>query len=132
MTRVDVRPLQGFNQVEFGMNRETVRNLLGAFKEFYKTEQSENTTDDFGFCHIYYDCNNLFEAVECFSDVEIYFNDILLYPADLQDMIIKIPNLERDEEGAISFSLSIGVYAPYEEVESIMFARYGYFDYLNS
>lgn len=51
MKRIDARPLKGFNQVEFGMKRETVRNLLGTFNEFKKTEQSENTTDDFGFCH---------------------------------------------------------------------------------
>ena len=94
MTRIDVLPLKGFNNVEFGMNRETVRILLGPYKEFYKTEESDNTTDDFGFCHIYYDHDNLFEAVEFFADIEIYFKDILLYPTELQELIEKVPHLE--------------------------------------
>ena len=130
MKRIEVLPLKGFDKVEFGMNRERVRDLLGSFDEFYKTDQSENTTDDFGFCHVFYDRNDLFEAVEFFSDVEIFYNGVLLYPTDLQDMMSKIPHLEKDEEGAISVPLSVGVYAPYEEVESILFAKFGYFDYL--
>ncbi len=63
MERINVFPLKGFEglefgDVEFGMDRETVRSRLGKYTEFKKSEDSENTTDDFGFCHVYYDSEN--------------------------------------------------------------------------
>lgn len=59
--RFDAVPTTGVNEVKFGMNREKVRSLLGAVIEFYKFDDDANTTDDFGFCHVFYDQNN-----ECF------------------------------------------------------------------
>ena len=52
--RFDAVPTVRVNGVKFGMNREKVRSLLGAATEFYKFDDDINTTDDFGFCHVFY------------------------------------------------------------------------------
>lgn len=43
-------------------------------------------------------------------------------------MAAAIPSLERDDDGLISFEQSIGIYAPYGEMESILFGVRGYYD----
>ena len=53
--RFDAVPTTGVNEVKFGMNREEVRRLLGSATEFYKFDDDVNTTDDFGFCHVFYE-----------------------------------------------------------------------------
>ena len=39
-----------------------------------------------------------------------------------------IGDFEQDDEGLISFSKSIGIYAPDGEMESIIFAKEGYYN----
>ena len=56
--RINAIPTKSVSEVEFGMNRERVRTLLGDAIEFYKFEDDINTTDDFGFCHVFYDKDN--------------------------------------------------------------------------
>ena len=65
--RFDAVPTVRVNGVKFGMNREKVRSLLGAATEFYKFDDDINTTDDFGFCHVFYDENDKCEAIEIFD-----------------------------------------------------------------
>lgn len=53
MADIVIIPYEGFESVHFGDKRESVRAKLGKYTEFKKSECSENTTDDFGFCHIF-------------------------------------------------------------------------------
>ena len=46
MIKLEVKPLISVGEVEFGMPREKVRQLFGAFSEFRKTPNSAKTTDD--------------------------------------------------------------------------------------
>ena len=131
MKRIDVVPLRGFDHLAFGTDRGRVRSLLGDYSEFRKSEFSQNTTDDFGFCHIYYDEENAFEAVEFFDDVDVFLDGEKIFPLPLREMMERIPSLAEDEDGAISVPLSIGVYVESETVACITFAKAGYFDYLN-
>ena len=39
-----------------------------------------------------------------------------------------LPDLEEDDIGPISYERSIGIYAPDDEMESILFGREGYYD----
>ena len=107
--RFDAVPTVGVNEVKFGMNREKVRSLLGAATEFYKFDDDINTTDDFGFCHVFYDENNECEAIEIFDEEAI-------------------GDFEQDDEGLISISKSIGIYGPDGHMESILFAKEDYYN----
>ena len=45
------------------------------------------------------------------------------------DKVIELlPDLEEDDIGPISYERSIGIYAPDDEMESILFGRDGYYD----
>ena len=125
--RIDAIPTVGGNEVKFGMNREQVRSLLGASTEFYKIKDDVNTTDDFGFCHVFYDENNECEAIEIFNECEVYVNGLLIFPTDFDTAKKVIGDFEQDDDGLISISKSIGIYAPNGIMESILFAKEDYY-----
>ena len=128
MNTICVEPLKKVDKIEFGMERELVRKLYGKYEEFKKSEYSENTTDDFGSFHVYYDENNKCEAVEIFDDVEVTVNGEKIFPVKIEEAQKIESSLVRDEEGLISIEKSIGIYAPDEDMESILFGKKGYYE----
>ena len=126
--KIDVIPTVSVNNIKFGMNRESVRSLLGNAEEFYKTAYDTNAADDFGFCHVFYYDNDQCEAIEIFNEAEVYINGTLLFPVDLDTAKTIIEDFELDDDGLISYSKSIGIYAPDGEMESILFGKEGYYD----
>ena len=125
--RFDAVPTVSVNGVKFGMSREKVRSLLGVATEFYKGKDAVNTTDNFKFCHVAYDENNKCEAIEIFYESEVYVNGTLIFPTDFETAKKVIEDLEEDDDGLISISKSIGIYAPYDDMESIVFGKEGYY-----
>ncbi|STZ75822.1 hypothetical protein [Bergeriella denitrificans] len=79
----------------YQMERENVRNLLNShFQEFYKSEFSTNTTDNFYSLnlHCYYDNNNRLEEMEIFCPNEcILFSNMIEFNllGKNQDDVIK-------------------------------------------
>ena len=126
--KINVIPTVSVNNVKFGMDREAVRSLLGNAEEFYKTADDTNSTDDYGFCHVFYDDNNKCEAIEIFNEAEVYVNGTLLFPVELDSAKLIIDDFEQDDDGLISYSRSIGIYAPDGYMESILFGKKGYYD----
>ncbi|MFR9146897.1 MAG: hypothetical protein ACLVJ4_09730 [Mediterraneibacter sp.] len=125
--RFDAVPTVSVNGVAFGMSREKVRSLLGTAAEFYKGKDAVNTTDNFKFCHVAYDENNKCEAIEIFDESEVYVNGSLIFPTDFETAKKVIEDLEEDDDGLISISKSIGIYAPCGDMESIVFGKEGYY-----
>lgn len=125
--RFDAVPTVSVNGVTFGMSREKVRSLLGTAAEFYKGKDAVNTTDNFKFCHVAYDENNKCEAIEIFDESEVYVNGSLIFPTDFETAKKVIEDLEEDDDGLISISKSIGIYAPCGDMESIVFGKEGYY-----
>ena len=126
--KFDVAPMVSVNEIKFGMKRNEVRQLLGSATEFFKFEDDEVTTDDFGFCHVFYDKNDRCEAVEIFNDSEVYIDGNLVFPTDFNTALEIVHDFEQDDDGLISYSSSIGIYAPNDEMESILFGNKGYYD----
>lgn len=127
--RFDVIPLVEVNNVRFGMARDEVRRIWGSATEFLKTQEDKITTDDFGFCHVFYDSDNCCEAIELFSENEVYINGIKVFPVNFKLALIAVPSFIKDDDGLISYDLSIGIYAPDEEnIESILFGKKNYFE----
>ena len=110
------------------MERDVVRKLYGEYEEFKKSEYSENTTDDFGSFHVYYDENDKCEAVEIFDDVEVTVNGEKIFPVKIEEAQKIESSLVRDEEGLISIEKSIGIYAPDENMESVLFGKEGNYE----
>lgn len=125
--RLDVIPLKSVGDVRFGMSRGEVRAVWGDAEEFKKDPDDVVTTDDFGFCHVFYDEDNKCEAVEIF-DAEVFIDGKQVYPIDMDRALELLPDLEEDDIGPISYERSIGIYAPDDEMESILFGRDGYYE----
>lgn len=122
-------PMVSVNNVLLGSPREEVRKAMNCeYKEFKKTPSSKNTTDDFGICHIYYDENNLCQAIEIFDDVEVEINGTVIFPGKVDALKSFASDFEEVESGNyISKSCSIGIYAPDGAMEGILLAVKGYF-----
>ena len=126
MMKIDAVPLISVGKVQFGMTRTEVRQILGEFREFRKSALSKNTTDAFAFCHVYYDNNDCCEAIEIF-DAEVYINDRLIFPCSLDEVKVLFPNAEEEYGSYLEKKLSIGLYIPDKDAESILFGEEGYY-----
>lgn len=121
-------PLSEVNGVKFGMKRCDVRKVFGEATEFKKSKFSKTTTDDFGFCHVFYNQSDECEAIEIFDENEVQIDDITVFPDNADKLKSMLPDTEDDDCGFISKSKSIGVYAPDGKMESILFGCIGYYD----
>lgn len=119
-------PLESVNDVNFGMMRDEVRRYFGTAKEFKKSRFSKNTSDDFGWCHVYYDEQNKCQAIEIFEG-EVFIKDTLVFPADINNIKSLCADMTADSDGYISVINSIGIYLADEKAESIVFAKPGYY-----
>lgn len=128
MKILKVIPLAEVNGVKFGMKRCDVRKIFGNATEFKKSKFSKTTTDDFGFCHVFYNKNDECEAIEIFDENEVQIDDITVFPDNADKLKSMFSDIEDDDCGFISKSKSIGVYAPDGKMESILFGCTGYYD----
>ena len=124
---INVIPLEKVGEVSFGMNRSEVRNIFGNASEFNKSSLSKNTTDDFGFCHVFYNDDKC-EAVELFNTVKVIVNGTSIFDSDVDTVKRLFPDAEDTDAGFISKEMSVGVYAPENQIESILFGCKGYYD----
>lgn len=128
MFKWEVKPLEEINGIKFGMNREIVRNIIKTeFKEFKKSKFSKNTSDDFGFCHVFYNSSNEFIAIEFFKDIGLTINGKTIFPIFVSEIKSIFPDLEKDNNQYISKINSIGISTENEKVESILFGIEGYY-----
>lgn len=128
MNTIIAKPLIGVDKIEFGMKRSEVRSILGEAKEFKKSKFSKTITDDFGFCHVFYNLNDECEAIEIFEETEVQIENVVVFPNGMDKLKSMLSDLEDDNCGFISKSKSIGVYAPDGKMESILFGCAGYYE----
>lgn len=128
MDKIIVDPLKEVNGVKFGMKRSDVRKILGNAREFKKSKFSKNTTDDFGFCHVFYNENDECEAVEIFDDVKVYVEGTEVFPASIDKAKQILGQLKEEDGNFVNVGKSVGISAPYGKMESILFGVKGYFE----
>ena len=122
-------PTKSIGDINFGMNRSEVRALFsGAFEEFKKTEDSDETTDDFGDFHVYYDEDDKVEAVEIFENVNVEYEGKTIFPIAVGDIIKIFEDIEVEEEFLTDYEKSIGYSLDEDEVECVLFGNEGYYD----
>lgn len=114
MSEIKIIPYEGFDNIRFSDNRENVRKVLGAFTEFKKSKFSKNTTDDFGFCHVFYTIDNKVTAIEFFSDSDLCLNEKHLFSLNYSELkdFLSDSSIEEDDSGAKFPKFGISVYAP--------------------
>lgn len=134
MYKTNFLPYIGTEQIKFDSVREEIRNSLGAYKEFKKTKFSKNTTDDFTFCHVFYDANNKVEAIEYFDTIELLYKEknlFLLLFTELKSFLKSNSiDYQEDDFGFKSDSIGLSVYSPEKtKIESLLIYKKGYFNY---
>ena len=128
MAVLKATPLLEVNGVKFGMKRSEVRSIWGEAEEFKKSKFSKTTTDDFGFCHVFYNSNDECEAIEIFNENKVQIAGRIVFPDESETLRSMLTDVEDDDSGFISKSQSIGVYAPDNKMESILFGCPGYYE----
>lgn len=133
MSKYEIKPYKSVGNINFGEERDSVRNKFGEFKEFKKNKFSKNTTDDFSVFHVFYDTENKVNAVEFFNPIckEILFNDINLFSKSYEELKNKFSDnsCEEDDCGIIFKSYGFSLYSPDKKtIESVLVFKKGYFD----
>ena len=128
MDKIIVKPLIEVGGVKFGMKRADVRKIFGEATEFKKSKFSKNTTDDFGFCHVFYNVNDECEAVEIFDNTEVAIDGQVVFPTSIDNAKKVLKNLVKDEDGYTDKEKSVGIYVLSGKMESILFGEMGYYD----
>ena len=128
MSKYQVIPLSGFNDISFGMSRSQVHTLLGSpNREFFKSKYSKVSTDDYGDFHIFYDKENSFEAVEFFEIDEVFDCKNGIAAKDMLSSESHPYKFNKEDDGFIDPELSIGIYAPHDAIESVLFGAKNYY-----
>ena len=133
MSRFEIIPYDKVGDISFQLTREAVRNLLGKYREFKKSKSSGETTDDFKFCHVYYDMNNNVEAVEFFGGIELVYNGKNLFSFSYNELLQFLKEnscgYKVSDSGIIIEKLGVAAYVPDKRtIESILVYRRGYYD----
>lgn len=128
MDKVSAVPLKEVAGVQFGMKRTEVRKVLGEANEFKKSKFSKTFTDDFAFCHVFYNSNDECEAIELFNEVQVMIGDKLVFPTTLDEAKKILGELTEEVGSYISKKNSVGIYAPDGSMESILFGAEGYYE----
>ena len=130
MLKLNYQPFKSVGNICFNDTRKEVRNKCGDFKEFKKSKYSKNTTDDFRLYHVYYDENNIVEAVEVFAGVDVEYMNVSLFLLTYKELknMLNDEKIECDSTGAIFHTHGISAYVPDEtKIESLLFFKNGYY-----
>ena len=132
MYKIEFLPYIGAGQIKLDSTRDEIRKILGAFKEFRKTKFSKNTTDDFSFCHIFYNEQNKVEAIEFFDSTEFLFKDKNLFLLSLNNLksFFKTNSIDfiENDSGIRSDTIGLSIYSPSKEkIETILIYKKNYY-----
>ena len=123
-SRVNVVLLKKVGDIEFGMKRTDVRNLLGKCKEFKKTKESKVTADDFGYCHVFYDSDGKCEAVELLAECDVYIGGSKIFPMTVAAVKKAVGDLD---DSKVNVDNSVSLTVDGEKMKSILFGKKGYY-----
>lgn len=133
----DIESYKRVGRITFGASRCEVRIIFPNYTEFKKNEEDENTTDAYENFHVYYDKENLCEAIEFFGNAKITFNNKNLlgqkYKTVKCDFLKIDTDIEFDECGFTSYKYGLGVYVSNTDdteafIEGVIVFRKGYYD----
>jgi hypothetical protein len=77
MRQFIIKPLISVGEIEFGMDRSKVREILGEYAEYRNREEDVNTADSFDLCHVFYSEINKVEFIMFHSldDIELLWEN---------------------------------------------------------
>jgi hypothetical protein len=132
MKTFELIPTIKCGEVSFHTDRTSVRTSLGRYKTFRKSRTSENTTDDFGYCHTYYNQSEQLIAIEFFPETDLRYEGYELFKltsAELASLICS-NDAETIDDSYYLTSKKLGIGAEFDEnkVNSILVCTSDYYD----
>ena len=128
MEKWELIPNVSVGKIRFGMKRDELHSLFETkCTEFKKSKYSKNTSDDYGWFHVFYTPDNLVEAVEFFDGVELKLNGKVIFPINTEDIGSAIPGIEKEGNSFTHIEKSIGIEAEDSKAESILVGAKGYY-----
>ena len=129
MEKWNLNPTQKIGNLKFGLHRKDIRSIINKqFKEYKKSQLSENTTDDYIDFQIFYNKDDSFVAIEIFDNIELTIDDKVIFPNNVENIKIIFPNLVKDDENHyIDYDNSIGVEVDNSKISSILFGCVNYY-----
>lgn len=128
MLKFDIKVHKSVGKIRFGMNRNDVRVALKKDpKEFKKTKNSKNTTDDYGAFHIYYTADDKVEAVEFFEETTLTLDGKTVFPISIDKIGNVLPNAEKKGNSYTDKEKSIAIEFDGSKAKSILVGSIGYF-----
>ena len=117
-----------------GLDRAAVHSLIN--KEYTKRKKAdfaENTTDFYDLYHVFYDADDICEAIElCNLGISVFIDgvEVMGKPRGIATSIMQKfdCNSVDDGYGIISKVLSIGITCPFEMVEGILVGKKSYYE----
>ena len=127
MNKWIIIPNKKVGDIEFGMKRKIVREVIGEeYKEFKKNIFSKNTTDDYGEFHVYYNGSEC-EAVEIFEG-EVVYKGFNIMKLNLQKIKELFEDLKEDGENYyLSQKYSIGITMDGNKIDAILLGEKDYY-----
>lgn len=126
----DVKPFSFVGCIEFEMPREIVRKNMGSYMEFKKNMFSRNTTDDFDFCHVYYDTENKVEAVEFLEseNVAVVYKGECLFSLGESNIIhlFNDKSFKKEDDTLIFPDYGVEVLVEEKQIKSVFIHKLGY------
>ena len=124
-------PAEKCGELDFFADRKIVRKSFGKHREFLKSKSSENSTDDFGFCHAYYNVADQLIAIEFFPEAKLYYNEQELFTLTAAGLIKLLKTKDAvttaDDYAVLSKKLGIGAEIDAGEIKSILVCTADYF-----
>lgn len=128
----ELEPTIKCGELIFLADRANVRKLLGKFSTFIKSKFSENSTDDFGYCHAYYNKSDQLIAIEFFPEADLRFKGEKLFSLSVS----YLSNLLKSYDEAVIideysiFSKVLGICAEIDEgdIKSILVCTADYYN----
>lgn len=129
--KFELLPTVKCGELDFLTDRANVRLLLGKYDTFIKSKSSENSTDDFGFCHAYYNTSNQLIAIEIFPEADLRFNEEKLFSLTVKELENQLKSYDDavviDEYSIFSKTLGICVEIDEGDIKSILVCTADYY-----
>ena len=137
----EIIPHTGVGTIKFNMSRGEVRSIYGgSFRSFRRWQDDEPLIDNYPqigvFC--YYDSVDRLEALEFVLPARPIIAGLELLGISFKNAFDNLRTLdsavEKDEDGAVSLQIGVGVWAPLAEeepgepVKTVIAFRPGYYD----
>ena len=121
------KPFLAVGAIEFGMERDVIRNTFSQECNTKIYGHNGEYMDDYeDFC-VYYTKSGIAEAVEIIRNIRIMMYEECIFPVAIEKVTSRIGGFQLKRTNYIHPDLSIGIYTDENQMKSILLGKKGFF-----